>query len=314
MANHVRITTIAADTPQGMPESLDAAVDQMLDRWNAKLSKAASEQSDLIVIPECCDRYDDVPRDKQLAYYQKRGNRVLELFQEKARSNSCYITYPSFHQLDDGSWRNSIRLIDRDGNVAGSYRKNHLVIEENTVMGAMCGSEATVIETDFGRVGFAICFDLNFEPIRKRYVELSPDLMVFSSMYHGGLMQAYWAYFLRCHFVSAICGLKSEIISPVGETLAATTNYIEHVTKAINLDCTLCHLDYNWEKLDALKLKYGADVTIHDPGFLGSVLITSETNAITADAMIDEFDLERLDAYFARALAFHSAPQHIERS
>jgi hypothetical protein len=50
-----------------------------------------------------------------------------------------------------------------------------------------------------------------------------------------------------------------------------------------------------------------------DPGCLGSVLISSEHEAISADEMIKEFEIELLDDYFARALAFRHKPSNIEK-
>ncbi|HID23062.1 MAG TPA: carbon-nitrogen hydrolase family protein, partial [Planctomycetaceae bacterium] len=171
--------------------------------------------------------------------------------------------------------------------------------------GVVPGKEAPVFETDFGRVGMAICFDLNFDELRVRYKQARPDLILFSSMYHGGLMQAYWAYSCRSHFVGAISGrgTASQIYNPLGELVASTTNYFDFVVARVNLDCALVHLDYNWSKLRAVKAKYGPKVKITDPGWLGSVLIASEHETIDVQSLIDEFQIERLDDYFARSLA-----------
>ena len=91
-----------------------------------------------------------------------------------------------------------------------------------------------MIQCDFGRVVCAICFDLNFDELRLRYVQARPDLILFSSMYHGGLMQNYWAYSCRSHFIGAINGLQCTVISPLGELLAASTNYFHHITTTVN--------------------------------------------------------------------------------
>jgi len=194
----------------------------------------------------------------------------------------------------------------------GVYNKNHVVIEETTESGILCGREAPVFDCDFGRVAFAICFDLNFDELRLKYAKARPDLIVFSSMYHGGLMQAYWAYSCRAHFVGAISGLPCEIRDPQGDVIASSTNYFDFVVADVNLDCCLAHLDYNWSRLRAMKAKYGPKVTIKDPGFLGSVLITSEHETVTADEMVREFEIELLDDYMARALAHRHTPGNME--
>jgi len=77
-----------------------------------------------------------------------------------------------------------------------------------TESGILYGREAPVFDCDFGRVAFAICFDLNFDELRLKYVKAKPDLIVFSSVYHGGLMQAYWAYSCRAHFIGAVAELS----------------------------------------------------------------------------------------------------------
>jgi len=73
----------------------------------------------------------------------------------------------------------------------------------------------------------------------------------------------------------------------------------------MNLDFQVVHLDYNWEKLDKAKRKYGRGVSIYDPGKLGSVLLTSEMEDISSSEIIREFDIETWDEYYKRALAFH---------
>ena len=53
-----------------------------------------------------------------------------------------------------------------------------------------------------------------------------------------------------------------------------------------------------------MKKKYGPIVTINNPGKVGSVLLTSEHEDISADEMIREFNIELLDDYLERARAF----------
>lgn len=66
------------------------------------------------------------------------------------------------------------------------------------------GDRADLISLDIGRVASASCFDLNFDELLQKHAPQKPDLTVFSSMYHGGLRQAQWAYTTQSHFVGAI--------------------------------------------------------------------------------------------------------------
>jgi hypothetical protein len=313
MARYVTISTIGHKGMQFINLSPEEAVSKMIDFWTAKIDQVLPDMPDLIVLPEACDRYVGMGTADKEKYYAARGDKMLKLFSEKAKANNCYIAYSAAFQVADGTFRNCTQLIDRQGEVAGIYNKNHLVVEETTQGGILCGKDADLIKTDFGTVACAICFDLNFDELREKYVEQQPDLILFSSMYHGGLMQQYWAYSCRAHFVGAIHALPSAIISPTGETLAQTTNYFDHVTQTINLDCKVIHLDYNWGKITAAKEKYGRGFIMKDPGFLGAVLISSELEDVTIDEIIEEFEMEILDEYMDRALEHRHTPENMEK-
>ena len=49
-----------------------------------------------------------------------------------------------------------------------------------------------------------------------------------------------------------------------------------------------------------------------DPGRLGAVLISSETDEFTIEEVVEEFGIELLDHYFERSLAHRHAPGNIE--
>ena len=304
MANRVRIATLVPRPPQlpnemGWPE----VVDYMKAHWQRELEQVLPDEPDLIVVPEVCDFPIGWSSEKQTEYSRSGQSLLEDLFTQTASANECNVVYSSVRQASDGLWHNSSVIIDAGGEIAGVYHKNHLVVEENTERGLLYGTEAPIIECSFGRVACAICFDLNFNELRLQYVRAKPDLIVFSSVWHAGnVLQSYWAYSCRCHFVSAVAGVPSQIRNPYGQVIASSTDHRDYVVATVNLDCCLAHYDYNWEKLDALKAKYGPDVDVHDPSQWGSVLISSNTDAATAVEMAKEFEIELLDDYFERAL------------
>lgn len=313
MSRYVKIATIG---PQplavGINTDPEKIVELMIKHWRDKFEQVLPDQPDLIVVPEACDRPADFPMDKRWEYYRVRKNQIQDFFARTAKDNSCYVVYSGHRQKGDGTWLNSSVIFDRSGAIAGTYNKNHLVIQETTEAGILCGKDAPVIECDFGRLVCAICFDLNFDELRLKYVKAKPDLIIFPSMYHGGLMQVYWAYSCRSYFVGAIAGLLCQIRNPFGEIIAASTHHCDYTVATINLDFCLAHIDCNRDGFKALKAKYGPRVDIHDPDYVGSVLITSRADDISALEMAKEFEIELLDDYFARALAHQHHPDHIE--
>jgi hypothetical protein len=124
-------------------------------------------------------------------------------------------------------------------------------------------------------------------------------------------MQNYRAYRLRSYFIGSIIDLENTVINPVGQTIAKSTNYFGYVTHDINLDYKVVHLAYNQEKIKKAISKYGSKIKMLDPGYLGAVLLTSETDEFTIEDIIEEYKIELLDEYFDRALAFQAA--HVEK-
>ncbi|WNQ10670.1 carbon-nitrogen hydrolase family protein [Paenibacillus aurantius] len=316
MANYVKISCLTAPPLRvGEHEDDQEIVYKIIAYWREQLEQVLPDRPDLILLPEMCDAPDGAlfPAARMADYYRQRKDQVRDFFAKEASEHGCYMAYSAMRLMTDGSFRNSMQLIGRDGKVAGVYNKNHLLIEECTENNARYGNEAPIIETDFGRVACVICFDLNFDDLRLHYAQAKPDLILFSSIFHGGFMQQYWAYSCRAHLASSVYPTTpSQIITPVGEIIGASTNYFHHVTRTVNLDCAVIHLDHNAKHFPAIKKKYGSKVKIDDPGRLGSVLISSETEEFTVQDILTEYGLERLDDYLARSLNHRHAPGNME--
>ncbi|MCG2462086.1 carbon-nitrogen hydrolase family protein [Flavobacteriaceae bacterium F89] len=304
--NKVTIATIGGSPTINKNQAPEEQVKQMINFWRGQLMQVLYSKVDLIVLTEVSDVPEGQNAVERMQYLKVRQNRLLDYFASVAKDNNCYIAFGSIRETNDGL-RNSLILLDRKGKVVGIYNKNFPTIPEMDE-GIKPGSEISIIQCDFGKVALAICFDLNFDELREQYAKEKPDIVLFSSVYHGGLMQGIWAYSCRSYFVGAIGSSEnpSEILNPLGEVVATSTNYFNYTKATINLDYKLVHLDFNWAKLTMLKAKYGNAVTIHDPGRVGAVMITSEDKNISASQMVQEFDIELLDDYFNRSRAVRS--------
>ncbi len=268
--------------------------------WRKEIKKVLPDKPDLIVLPELCDRpkVGSISEAKQREITTSKDNRFLQFLQGIARENGVHVAYPTYRMDDKGLLWNSCIVLDRSGAQVGSYDKNHLVTYENVDRQIEYGEKIKVLDLDFGKVGFAICFDLNFTELLDKYRNSGIELLVFPSEYHGGLMQSYWAYQLRTFFLSSIRPpAPSSLLSPLGEVIATSTNYFNHFSQEINLDYVVIHLDGHIEKLLHIKNKYGSRISIVDPGRLGAVMITSETDTINAVDLVSEFSLTLLDDY-----------------
>ena len=112
---------------------------------------------DLIVTPEChTDRMVNLPiveRSEPIP-----GGMTFELCKRYAVQYHVNIL-ANIHELTpEGHVHNTAFVVDRQGKLAGLYRKVHLTVSEQ-MMGVIAGEEFNVIDLDFGRLGIAVCWD-----------------------------------------------------------------------------------------------------------------------------------------------------------
>ena len=299
MARKVKIVTFSFN-PACLKNKPDgqSIVDYEIEWLNSKIQPVLMEKPDLIVMPEVCDRPMDMPKEQFIEYYEQRGDKVVAYMQKIARENGCYIAHSAVRKDSDGYNRNSVQMIDRQGNVIGRYDKNYLCPPgEVDYSNCRCGKDATIFECDFGRVGAVICYDLNFEEMRQKYKKLKPDLMLFPSNFGGGLMKNFFAFDTRSYFVSSCAyNCPAEIISPLGETIRKTTNHYDYIVETLNLDYAIVHLDHNWEKIRKAREKYPL-LELSDVGFIGVVMFTYHGEDTSAKEIVKEFGMRFADEY-----------------
>ncbi len=288
MSNYIVVSSISYAPISGDDEKVMAQTHKDLKDLVGQVARATSP--DLIVLPETicrtCD--EEVPEGP-----------TTQLLAGLAREYNCYITVP-VHQKEPKSEAvfNVLGLLDRRGELAGIYRK-YIPVYPEFDHGTRPGPGATLIRTEFGPVGGVICFDLNFGELRAQYKKLKPKLLLFSSMYHGGLVQNFWALDVQAYFVGSVYrGTPCTIIDPQGTTLDTSNNYRSWASARINLDFEVVHLDKNRARFDDIHRKYGEAVRIVITGEVGTSVIYSETAERTAADIVDEFELVRLYDYF----------------
>jgi predicted amidohydrolase len=310
MANIIKAGVLATAQLDCREKPFSELVDLMISHLRMKLEAVLVDRPDIVLFPECCDKYGDFTTEQWLKYIDMRGEKILDFLASVAQKHRCYICYPTVRKDADGFLRNSLQIIGRDGTLAGIYDKACPPIGELDDWHIKPGVGAKIIELDFGRVAPLICFDLNFKYLKDEYISLKPDIILFSSMFHGSLMQLTWAYECRAYFVSAVHNKESRIISPVGQVLAATTNYYDSVVTDINLDCKVVSWNPNKEKIRDAKIKYGSDFQISDPGYLSSILLSSLKNDMSIEDIITEYKIDTLDDYLNRSIEMIKNKKH----
>jgi hypothetical protein len=142
-------------------------LEKTLRRMSGNVAQAAAVGSDMTAFPEAVARLGS----SDLWKFEGFDGPTVTAMRAAARDNSIYVVCP-LPLVDNGVRRNSSVLIDRGGEIAGVYHKNFPTHGELDV-GIIPGTETPVFETDFGRVGMSICFDLN-----SQMPEVSSDRLI----------------------------------------------------------------------------------------------------------------------------------------
>lgn len=281
------------------------SVPKVVQYWIDAMDREIGNKPDLIVLPECCDTVPTKTHEEKAAWIRLRGDAVLDAVKKYAAEHKCYIVYSAHRERDDGRFANSSRLIDRAGNVVACYDKMFPTLGEagSRDCSIVPGTEAVVVETDFGRVGFAICFDLNFDELKRMYAEKNPDIICFSSYFDGDFLQRSWARECQAYMVSSTCSncLEKRIIDPAGALLRSESYYQPTFTAKVNTNCKVLHLDENREKFPAVIRKYGRRVEIRNSGSVGTVTLLSNDPTLAVETVMREFALESYTDYLARS-------------
>ena len=127
-----------------------------LEEVAALVDAEGAKGADLIAIPETCRGQDEKS-------VEALDGPTVSAMAKLASKNRTYIVCP-IDRKEEARRFNSAVLLDRQGQVACVYDKLYPVWQEECLKkpAVIPGSSAEVYQTDFGRVGLAICFDVNW--------------------------------------------------------------------------------------------------------------------------------------------------------
>ena len=132
----------------------------------ASIAAAIDAGGQIVVVPELCNSgyvFESL-EEARAAAVNPDGDLLQGWAQEAARGDA--IVVGGFAELGaDGTIYNSAALVDRDG-VQAVYRKLHLWDRESLWFAP--GDEAPpVVDTRLGRIGLAVCYDIEFPELMR---------------------------------------------------------------------------------------------------------------------------------------------------
>ncbi|SDB22050.1 carbon-nitrogen hydrolase family protein [Eubacterium oxidoreducens] len=221
-----------------------ADIQQNISKMCAMTKEAKQNGADLILFPEHADDLGTGMRKRA----QGLDGKLIETMAKCAAEHEIYLHLGSFAQKSDcDKPYNTSVLFDRRGNVIASYQKTHLfevdmkgktsVKESDTVS---AGNEIVVVDTDFARIGMAICYDLRFPQLFYKMAKQGAQIICLPANFTYDTGKAHWEILLRARAIETTCyiaaadqiGQKPEfrayghsmIIDPWGDKLAEATD------------------------------------------------------------------------------------------
>jgi aliphatic nitrilase len=135
------------------------------------IENAASEDADLIVFPEAfIPTYPywiwlttpTVGGGKFFREFFKNSveipSETTKILCETARENNVYLAV-GLNERDGGTLYNTILFINSKGEITGKHRKLQPTYAERMIWGRGNGSDLTVVDTEFGKLGGLICWE-----------------------------------------------------------------------------------------------------------------------------------------------------------
>ncbi len=207
---------------------------------------------DLILTPE----YSNLPAAFPLAegreFIKKHTQALIGAAIDAAKRCNAIVAINYLCEVTPGIYRNTTRVFDRQGNIAGDFYKQHLPDSEKR--GVQPDYEYTksfvppaIVEVDGIRLGFLICYDTYFSEYIAHLGYRKPDLILVSSFQRGErqdiLKMLNTSLAFNCNsFVlrssvsmgeNAGVGGMSMIVDPSGEILAESGNRTGRMTYEI---------------------------------------------------------------------------------
>jgi predicted amidohydrolase len=272
-----------------------------LEEIAALVDAEGAEGVDLIAIPETC-------RGQNETSIEALDGPTVSRMADLARKHRTYIVCPIDRK--EGTRRlNTAVLLDRQGQVACIYNKLYPVWEMECLLAEPVspGDSVAVYQADFGRVGMAICFDVNWGSLWKLLSNLGAELVIWPSAYSAGRSLQAHAISFHYYIVSATQVPDCLVFDIDGEQLVHDLNNRgenTNVTRVtLDLDRCIFHQDLNFpEKRDKLLKEHGEEVGQEKWLSLEKwFVLKAQRPGVSARELARQYGLEEIPHYLNRS-------------
>ncbi len=261
----------------------------------ALVDQNAAAGVDLVILPETWLGQRDSPETLEGA--------TITAFSVLARKHHTYVVCPIDRRAGERRL-NSAVLLDRNGIVQGVYDKVYPYWSEFDLKEPVAiGSAVPVFQTDFGKLGLAICFDVNFPEVWQRLADAGAEIVAWPSAYSAGT--SLQAHALNHHFYIVTSTLTRDclVYDITGEEMHYSKSQDVNVARiTLDLDRGIYHQNFNIDPRDKLLRERGRDV--RQEKWLDReqwFVLTATRPSVSARALAKDYGLEELRDYLSRS-------------
>ena len=228
------------------------------------MQQAAAAGATLVMLPEmwnCPYSNDSFPafaEDVSSGYAPSYA-----FMSEAARENSVVLVGGSIPERVGNNLFNTCFIFGKSGKLLGRHRKLHLfdidipgkiTFKESETLTP--GDLPTVVDTDVGRIGVGICYDIRFPELATLYASRGAQMLLYPGAFNMTTGPAHWELLQRARAVDnqvwvAMCSPArdesgayvawghSSVVSPFGEVVATT----EHGAGIVYADVDLSEVE-----------------------------------------------------------------------
>ncbi|WP_199118901.1 carbon-nitrogen hydrolase family protein [Pedobacter sp. ASV28] len=160
---------------------LFADLDAFYEQVEFFVDAVSGYKSDFIMFPEFFNTpllqpYNHLPEMEAMRKLAEKTEEIVHKLQEYAVSYNVNIISGSMPIIENGKLYNATYLCHRNG-LTEDYRKIHITPNEQKYYGMSGGDKIGVFDTDCGKIGILICYDVEFPELSRIYADQGMQIL-----------------------------------------------------------------------------------------------------------------------------------------
>lgn len=192
------------------------------------LRQAAAQGANVVMLPEMFN----CPYENACfpVYAEPAGGESWQFLSRMAKELNLYLVAGSVPELENGKIYNTSYIFSPEGKELARHRKVHLFdidvpggqrfMESDTLAP---GNSVTVVDTPYGRLGVAICFDIRFAELFRVMGDQGAQVILIPAAFNMTTGPIHWSLAFRMRALDQQCFIAG--CSPARDTSASYVAY-----------------------------------------------------------------------------------------